>query len=85
MMIVNIMIMVILNTNQFNFMLKNHYKDFFIYNKKHHWYIIPAVIFYYDKESYYDDGKTSPSWGLTIRWLTYMIGFQIQKINENRD
>ncbi len=66
-------------------MLNTYYKDFFIYNKKHHWYIIPAVIFYYDKESYYDDGKTSPSWGLTIRWLTYMIGFQIQKINENRD
>ena len=59
-------------------MLNNYYKDFFIYNKKHHWYIIPSVIFYYDKECYYDDGKTSP-------WLTYMVGFQMQKIDENRD
>jgi hypothetical protein len=61
-------------------MLKNYYKDFFVYKKKHHWYILPAFVFYYDKDEYFEDGKTSPSWGLTIRWLQYMIGFQIQKI-----
>jgi hypothetical protein len=71
--------------NQFNFMLKNYYKDFFVYKKKHHWYILPAIIFYHDKYSIYDDGKMAPSYGLTIRWLQYMIGFQIQKIDENRD
>ena len=30
--------------------------------------------------SIYDDGKMAPSYGLTIRWLQYMIGFQIQKL-----
>ena len=82
MMIVNIMIMVILNMSQFNCMLKNYYKDFFVYKKKHHWYILPAIIFYYDKYSIYDDGKMAPSYGLTIRWLQYMIGFQLQKTCE---
>jgi hypothetical protein len=64
-------------------MLKNYYKDFFVYKKNHHWYILPAIIFYYDKHSIYDDGKMAPSYGLTVRWLRYMIGIQIQKIDEN--
>ena len=63
-------------------MLKNYYKDFFVYKKHHHWYILPAIIFYYDKYPIYDDGKMAPSYGLTIRWLQYMIGFQLQKIDE---
>lgn len=63
-------------------MMKKYHKDFFIYKKKHHWYILPAIIFYYDKYSYYDDGKSAPSWGLTIRWFTFMVGIQIQKIYE---
>jgi hypothetical protein len=53
-----------------------------VYNKKHHWFIIPAVVFYYDKYSIYDDLNMAPSWGLTIRWLTFMAGFQIQKLNK---
>ncbi len=63
-------------------MKTKYYKDFFIYKKKHHWYILPAFVFYYDKNEYYDEGKTSPSWGITLRWLQFMIGFQIQKIYE---
>jgi hypothetical protein len=62
-------------------MSQKYYKDFFIYKKKYHWFILPAIIFYYDKYSIYDDGKMAPSWGLTIRWLQFMIGFQIQKID----
>lgn len=58
---------------------KVYYKDFFIYKKKHHWYVLPAIIFYYDKYQIDDDGKMSPSYGLTIRWLQYMVGFQIQE------
>ena len=38
-------------------MFKNYYKDFFVYKKKHHWYILPAFIFYYDKDEYFEDGK----------------------------
>jgi hypothetical protein len=61
-------------------MFKNSYVDYFVYKKKHHWFILPAIIFYYDKHSIYDDGKMAPSYGFTIRWLQYMIGLQIQKI-----
>lgn len=64
-------------------MAQKYYKDFFIYNKKHHWFIFPAIVFYYDRYQIYDDGKMAPSWGLTIRWFTFMIGFQIQKIDED--
>ena len=60
-------------------MKKKYYKDLFIYKKRHHWYILPAFIFYYDKYSIYDDGKMGPSYGFTMRWLQYMIGFQIQE------
>lgn len=63
-------------------MKSRYYKDFFIYNKRHHWYILPAIIFYYDKHSYYDDGKSSPSWGITLRWFTFMVGVQFQRIVE---
>jgi len=60
-------------------MLKNYDKDFFIYKKKHHWFIIPTVVFFYNKDTFLETGVTSPSWGLTIRWLTYMVGVQIQE------
>jgi hypothetical protein len=26
-----------------------------------------------------ETGVYTPSWGLTIRWLTYMVGIQIQQ------
>lgn len=61
-------------------MLKNYYKDFFVYKKNYYWYILPSIIFYYDKYEIYDDNKMSPSWGITFRWLIFMVGFQIQKI-----
>ena len=67
-------------------MFKNYHKDFFIYNKKHHWFIIPTMVFYYNKYTPLDlDCEIfTPSWGLTIRWLTYMVGFQIQKNPDNQ-
>ena len=63
-------------------MFKNFYTDYFVYNKRHHWFILPAIVFYYDRYSIYDDSHMAPSWGLTIRWLTFMAGFQIQMIDE---
>jgi hypothetical protein len=66
---------------------KVYLKDFFVYKKKHHWFIIPTVVFFYNKETFLETGVYSPSWGLTIRWLTYMIGFQIQEgyeINQDK-
>lgn len=62
---------------------KKYYKDFFIYKKKHHWFIIPTIVFFHNKETFLESGVFTPSWGITIRWLVYMIGFQIQKIDEN--
>jgi len=61
-------------------MFKNYYRDFFVYKKKNYWFIFPAIIFYYDKYQIYDDGKMAPCWGITLRWLQYMVGFQFQKI-----
>ena len=57
-------------------------KDYFIYNKKHHWFLIPTIVFFYNKETFLETGVYTPSWGLTIRCLTYMVGFQIQEAYE---
>ena len=57
---------------------REYLKDFFIYKKKHHWFIIPTIVFFYNKETFLETGVYSPSWGVTVRWLTIMIGFQIQ-------
>jgi hypothetical protein len=62
---------------------KIHLKDFFIINKKHHWFIIPTIVFFYNKEEFLETGVHTPSWGLVIRWLTFMVGFQIQEAYEN--
>jgi hypothetical protein len=60
--------------------IKNQYiKDFFVYKKNHHWFIVPTIIFFYNKNTFLETGVYTPSWGITIRWLTYMIGFQIQQ------
>ena len=64
-------------------MKKKYYKDFFIYKKKHHWYLIPTIVFFYNKTEFLETGVTSPSWGLTVRWLTYMMGIQIQETYEH--
>lgn len=56
--------------------------DFFVYKKKHHWFIFPSIVFYYNPSEYYNDGKYSPSYGLTLRWLIFMVGIQIQRIYE---
>jgi hypothetical protein len=58
---------------------KVYLKDFFIYKKRYHWFIIPTIVFFYNKETFLETGVYTPSWGITVRWLTYMIGFQIQE------
>ena len=60
-------------------MKKKYCKDFFIYKKRHHWFIIPTIVFFYNKTEFLETGVYTPSWGLTVRWLTYMIGVQIQE------
>jgi hypothetical protein len=61
---------------------KTYTKDFFIIKKKHHWFILPSLIFYYNKEEFFETGVYTPSWGMSIRWLIFMIGFQIQETYE---
>ena len=53
--------------------------DFFILKKKHHWFLIPTPIIYYNKYEFFETGSTSPSFGFTIRFLIYMVGFQVQR------
>jgi hypothetical protein len=59
--------------------MKKYSKDFFVYNKRHHWFIMPTIVFFYNKETFLETGVYTPSFGLTIRWLTFMVGFQIQQ------
>ena len=60
--------------------------DFFVmWSNKKEWYIIPTFVFFYNKETFLETGVYTPSWGLTIRWLTYMVGIQIQETYEHRD
>lgn len=56
-----------------------YHKDFFIYKKNHHWFLIPTIVFFYNKQTFLESGVYTPSCGITVRWLTYMVGAQIQK------
>ena len=58
--------------------MRKYYVDYFVYRKRYYWFIIPSLVFYYDNDNYYDELKVGPSFGLTIRWLTFMAGFQVQ-------
>ena len=58
---------------------KKYYWDFFIYNKKLHWFLIPTVVFYYRKNQDLHITDSLRTFGLTIRFLTYMIGIQIEQ------
>lgn len=60
-------------------MNKKYIKDFFIIKKKYHWFIFPSFIFYYNRNEYLEPNVYTPSWGFSIRWLIFMIGFQIQQ------
>jgi hypothetical protein len=53
--------------------------DFFIYRKKYHWFIIPTIIFFYRKDVFFETGITSPAIGLSLRWLTFFMGIQVQR------
>ena len=63
-------------------MKKKYVKDFFIYRKRHHWFLIPTIVFFYNKTEFLETDVYTPSWGLTIRWLQYMVGVQIQEIHK---
>jgi hypothetical protein len=54
-------------------------KDFFVINKKHHWFIFPTLIISYNKHTILETEVYTPSFGITFRWFTIMIGFQIQR------
>ena len=56
-----------------------YFKNYFVYKKKYHWFIIPTIVFSYNKYEFFETGVETPSWGITIRWLQFMAGFQIQK------
>ena len=58
---------------------KIYHKEFFMYNYRHPWFIIPTVVFFYNKHTFLNTGEYTPAWGLTIRWLTFMAGIQIQE------
>jgi hypothetical protein len=53
--------------------------DFFIYNKKYHWFIIPTVIFFYRKDAFFDTELYTPAFGFSVRWLTFFMGVQFQR------
>lgn len=53
--------------------------DFFIYHKKYHWFIIPTIVFYYRKDTFFSTGQYSPAFGMSFRWLTFFMGIQFQK------
>jgi len=53
-------------------------KDFFIYKKKYHWFIIPTIAFFYRKDVFLETGLYTPAIGFSIRWLTFFIGVQYQ-------
>ncbi len=61
---------------------KTYIKDFFIIKKKYHWFILPSLIFYHNKKEFLETGVYTPSWGISLRWLIFMIGFQIQQAYE---
>ena len=58
---------------------KKYITDFFVIRKKYHWFLLPTPILYYRKDTFFETGATSPSWGLTLRFLIFMVGIQIQK------
>jgi hypothetical protein len=58
---------------------KKYFIDFFFIIKKNHWFVIPTPIIYYNKNEFFENGKNSPGYGFTIRFLVFMFGFQMQK------
>lgn len=62
------------------------YWDFFVYNKKLHWFIIPTIVFYYHRNEQLHVTESLRTFGITIRFLTYMVGFQMEEeIDEKSD
>jgi len=52
--------------------------DFFLYNKKYHWFIIPTIVFFYRKDVFFSTGCYTPAIGFSVRWLTFFMGIQFQ-------
>ena len=53
--------------------------DFFIINKKHHYFIIPALIYFHNKDAFYETNVKTTVFGISIRWFTIMVGLQFEK------
>jgi hypothetical protein len=53
--------------------------DFFIYNKRYHWFIIPTVVFFYRRDVFFETGLCTPAFGFSVRWLTFFMGVQFQR------
>ena len=60
-------------------------KDFFLYKKRNYWYIIPSIIYYYNKREFLETGVYTPSWAITLRWLNFVMGIQIQQAYEIKE
>lgn len=60
-------------------MKKKWSHTFFLLKKKHHWFIVPALVFFYNKNTFFETGVYTPSWGVAIRWLIFMAGVQVQR------
>ena len=44
--------------------------DFFLYNKRYHWFIIPTIVFFYRKDVFFETGICTPAIGLSVRCVT---------------
>jgi hypothetical protein len=58
---------------------KKYLTDFFLIVKKNHWFLIPSPVIFYKKDTFFETGITTPSFGFAIRFLVFMVGFQSQK------
>ena len=61
---------------------KTYLKDFYVKKIYYHWYILPTIIFYYNKNEFLETGVYTPAWSLVFKWLKFQIGFQIQTAYE---
>ena len=59
---------------------KKYYdKHFYFVKMRNNWFIIPTVVFFYNKETFLETGVYTPAWGLNFKWLIFTGGFQIQE------
>jgi hypothetical protein len=56
-----------------------YFFDYFIYKKNFHWFVIPTIVIYYNKHAFVENNSTTLSFGVSLRWLIYFGGIQLQK------